>query len=179
MLDARLKPLRSKFGVGKAKFGRKRRGSTWTQLSELFGFRHAHHIPLHVQTVRHGLRPRLPGNEARSDHDSAAVLQSKAEEHAPRALVLHVTPMEDDRVSACDGTATIVLVCRIILRLAHLSSMFRRISLFEHLFSCAGRSLAFASSRLDEYGYSVRSQTSGKVELCDHARSLRTPFTWS
>ena len=123
--------------------------------------------------------PPLPGNEARSDHDSAAVLQSKAEEHAPRALVLHVTPMEDDRVSACDGTATIVLVCRIILRLAHLSSMFRRISLFEHLFSCAGRSLAFASSRLDEYGYSVRSQTSGKVELCDHARSLRTPFTWS
>ena len=61
------------------------------------------------------LRPRLPGNEARSDHDSAAVLQSKAEEHAPRALVLHVTPMEDDRVSACDGTATIALVCRIIL----------------------------------------------------------------
>ena len=93
--------------------------------------------------------------------------------------VLHVTPMDDNRVSACDGTATIVLVCRIILRLAHLSSMFRRISLFEHLFSCAGRSLAFASSRLDEYGYSVRSQTSGKVELCDHARSLRTPFTWN
>jgi hypothetical protein len=28
--------------------------------------------------------------------------------------------------------------------------MFRRISVFEHLFSCAGRSLAFASSRLDE-----------------------------
>ncbi len=86
-------------------------------------------------------------------------------------------------MSAChgDGTATIVLVCRIILRLAHLSSMFRRISLFEHLFSCAGRSLAVASSRLDEYGYSesVRSQTSGKVELCDHARSLRTPFTWN
>jgi hypothetical protein len=136
--------------------------------------------------VAHKTRPPFApvlGNEARSDHDSAAVLQSKAEEHAPRALVLHVTPMEDDRVSACDGTATIVLVCRIIcsiiLRLAHLSSMFRRISLFEHLFSCAGRSLAFASSRLDEYGYSVRSQTSGKVELCDHARSLRTPFTWN
>ena len=54
-----------------------------------------------------GFAPVLPGNEARSDHDSAAVLQSKAEEHAPRALVLHVTRMEDDRVSARDGTATI------------------------------------------------------------------------
>ena len=50
-----------------------------------------------------------------------------------------------------------MLVCRIILRLAHLSTMFRRISIFEHLYSCAGRSLAFASSRLDEYGYSVGS----------------------
>ena len=58
---------------------------------------------------------------------------------------------------ACDETATILLVCRIILPLAHLISMFRRISIFEHLFSCAGRSLAFASSRLGEYGYSIRS----------------------
>ena len=33
----------------------------------------------------------------------------------PRALVLHVTPMDDNRVSACDGTATMALVCRIIL----------------------------------------------------------------
>ena len=60
--------------------------------------------------------------------------------------------MDENRVSARDGTATIALVCRIILRLAHLSSMFRRISIFEHLFSCAGRSLAVASSRLYEYG---------------------------
>ena len=60
-------------------------------------------------------------------------------------------------MSACDETATIVPVCRIILRLAHLSSMFRRMLVFEHLSGCAGRSLAFASSRLDEYGYSVRS----------------------
>ena len=29
--------------------------------------------------------------------------------------VLHVTPMDDNRVSACDGTATMALVCRIIL----------------------------------------------------------------
>ena len=42
------------------------------------------------------------------------ILQSKAQEHAPRALVLHVTPMDDNRVSACDGTATIVLVCRTV-----------------------------------------------------------------
>ena len=60
--------------------------------------------------------------------------------------------MDENRVSARDGTATIALVCRIILRLAHLSSMFRRISIFEHPFSCAGRSLAVASSRLYEYG---------------------------
>jgi hypothetical protein len=30
-------------------------------------------------------------------------------------LVLHVTPMDDNRVSAWDGTATMALVCRIIL----------------------------------------------------------------
>jgi hypothetical protein len=38
-------------------------------------------------------------------------------------------------LSACDGTARIVLVCRTILLLAHLISMFRRVlvSVFEHL----------------------------------------------
>jgi hypothetical protein len=31
-----------------------------------------------------------------------------------RALVLLATPMGDNRVSACEGTATTVLVCRTI-----------------------------------------------------------------
>ena len=31
-----------------------------------------------------------------------------------RALVLHATPMGDNCVSACEGTATTVLVCRTI-----------------------------------------------------------------
>ncbi len=38
-------------------------------------------------------------------------------------------------------------------RLAHLVSMFKWIAGFGHLFSCAGRSLAFASRRLGEYRY--------------------------
>ena len=89
--------------------------------------------------------------------------------------------MDENRVSesACDGTATIALVCRIILRLAHRISMFRRISIFEHLFSRTGRSLAFAQADLTNMAIlSDPTQTSGKVELCDHARSQRTPVTW-
>ena len=35
-------------------------------------------------------------------------------EHAIRAVVLHATPMGDSCVSACEGTATTVLVCRTI-----------------------------------------------------------------
>ena len=58
--------------------------------------------------------------------------------------------------------------------------MFRRMSIFGHLFSCAGRSLVFASSRLSDMSIlSHPTQTSGKVELCDHARSRRMPLSGS
>ncbi len=35
-------------------------------------------------------------------------------EHAMRAVVLHATPMGDSCLSACEGTATAVLVCRTV-----------------------------------------------------------------
>jgi hypothetical protein len=73
--DCSTKNLESKFGFGKAKHGAG--GSTWTQTAELFGFRwRAQHPAAHPSTW--ALRSRLPGNEARSDDDSAAALQSKA-----------------------------------------------------------------------------------------------------
>ncbi len=51
--------------------------------------------------------------------------------------------------------------------------------MFERLNSCAGRSLAFASSRLGEYRYlSDPTQTSGKAEFCDLVKSRRIPFTF-
>jgi hypothetical protein len=83
--------------------------------------------------------------------------------------------MDANRVSACDGTATIALVCRIIspsgaphLRCSdHLGSDIGY-PYFEQLFSCAGRSLAVTSRRLDEYGRSIRSHPTvrkGRVVL--------------
>jgi hypothetical protein len=57
------KSLESKFGFRKAKYG----GKAWLDVVE----------PAE-QTFRMTLRSRLPGNEARSDHDAAAALQSKA-----------------------------------------------------------------------------------------------------
>ena len=73
------KSLESKFGFGKAKFGGKgvaRRESSRRNSSSSGS---AHHIPLHVTNrPPWALRSRLLGNEARSDHDSAAALQSKA-----------------------------------------------------------------------------------------------------
>ena len=46
------------------------------------------------------------------------------EEHAVRALVLHATPIDDNCVSACEETATTVLLCRTIppFRPAHLNN---------------------------------------------------------
>ena len=76
----------------------------------------AHHIPLHETNLRMAIRSRSPGNEARSDHDFAVSLAIPCVRNMPpRALVLHVTPMDDNRVPACDGTATMALVCRIVL----------------------------------------------------------------
>jgi hypothetical protein len=57
------------------------------------------------------LRSRLPGNEARSDHDSAAALQSKAfqlaerKEHAPESAN---TPCDADRSMDHDDNSVTV-----------------------------------------------------------------------
>ncbi len=74
--------------IRKGRIWRKRRGSTWTQLAELFGFRHAHHIPLPIKLVGASLPYRycVPGNEARSDHDSAAVLQLQSGRTCPESV---------------------------------------------------------------------------------------------
>jgi len=58
-----------------------------------------------------------------------------------RALVLHATPTGDFCVSACEGTATTVLVCRTIspFRPSHLNESVY-MALFERRFSCVGRS---------------------------------------
>ena len=68
------KSLEPKLGFGKAKFGGKgvaRRG--WHRRNSS-GSGSAHHIPLHVTNLRMAIRSRLPGNEARSDHDFAVSL---------------------------------------------------------------------------------------------------------
>ena len=59
-------------------------------------------------------------------------------DHATRALVLHATPMGDNCVSACEGTATTVLVCRTIspFRPSHLNNWVY-MAIFERRFSCA------------------------------------------
>jgi hypothetical protein len=58
--------------------------------------------------------------------------------------------------------------------------MFRQMSIFGHLFSSAGRSLVFASSRLSDMSVlSHPTRTSGKVELCDHGRSRHMPLSGS
>ena len=68
-----------------------------------------------------------------------------------RALVLHATPMGDNRVSACEGTATTVLVCRTIspFRPSHLN-FWVYMAIFERRFCYAGL-LAFALVRLSEF----------------------------
>ena len=62
-------------------------------------------------------------------------------EHAVRALVLHAMPSGDFCESACEGTATTVLVCRTIspFRPSHLNEWVF-MTLFERRFSCVGRS---------------------------------------
>ena len=56
-----------------------------------------------------------------------------------RAFVLHATPMGDNCVSACEGTATTVLVCRTISPFcpSHLNKWVY-MTLFERRFSCVG-----------------------------------------
>ena len=69
-----------------------------------------------LQSVRHGrFAPAYRGTKHDRTMTQRLSCNPKRKEHAPRALVLHVTPMDENRVSACDGTATIALVCRIIL----------------------------------------------------------------
>jgi hypothetical protein len=96
-------------------------------------------------------------------------------EHAIRALLLHATPMGDNCVSACKGTAMTVLVCRTIspVRPSHLNNRaYTHIRM--RLASCVGRSKPSALSRLSKLHLSIRSQPHyGKVELWDHARSRR------
>ena len=75
VLDARLKPLRSKFGFRKAKFGGKGVTRRCCNQQNSSGSGVPHHIQLHVTNRQPwALRSRLPGNEARSGHDSAAGL---------------------------------------------------------------------------------------------------------
>ena len=59
-----------------------------------------------------------------------------------RALVLHATPMGDSCLSACEGTATTVLVCRTVspFRPSHLDlRLFGYMAIFERRLSCVGR----------------------------------------
>ena len=60
-------------------------------------------------------------------------------EHAVSALVLHATPMGDNCVSACEGTATTVLACRTIspFRPSHLNNWVYT-AIFERRFGCVG-----------------------------------------
>jgi hypothetical protein len=68
-----------------------------------------------------------------------------------RALVLHATLMGDNCGSACEGTATTVLVCRTIspIRPSHLNCWVY-MAIFERRFGCAGL-LAFALVRLSGF----------------------------
>jgi len=68
-----------------------------------------------------------------------------------RAVVLHATPMGDSCVSACEGTATTVLVCRTVspFRPSHLD-----LRIFGHIpapFQLRRMVLAFALLRLSKF----------------------------
>ena len=68
-----------------------------------------------------------------------------------RAAVLHATPMGDSCVSACEGTATTVLVCRTVspFRPSHLN-----LRIYGHIrapFQLRTMLLAFALLRLGKF----------------------------
>ena len=65
----------------------------------------------HVEFVQPLFRYFALGFDAINNDRCTAFLRSMGKEHAPRALVLHVTPLDDNRVSACQGTAMRVQVC--------------------------------------------------------------------
>ena len=74
-----------------------------------------HQITLRINNRSHGRFAAVSGATKRGRTmtcgESCDPMRKK---HAVRALVLHATPTGDFYVSACDGTATTVLVCRSI-----------------------------------------------------------------
>ena len=78
------KSLEPKFGIRKGQIWRKGVARRECNRRNSSSSGSAHHIPLQVTTLCMRASPRLLGNEARSDHDSAAALQSKAEGTYPR-----------------------------------------------------------------------------------------------
>ena len=85
--------------------------------------------------------------------------------------------MDDNRVSACDGTATIVLVCRTVSPSDARSSRYADGYSYLSTFSAA-QDARWPSPQADLANMAIVSdptQTSGKAALCDHARSRRKP----
>ena len=142
------KSLESKFGFGKAKFGGKgvaRRG--WNRRNSS-GSGSAHHIPLHVTNLRMAIRSRLPGNEARSDHDFAVSLAIPCVRNMlrerwysmRRPWVITECPPVRERRRRCWYAAP-------FRRFARLVSIFGYMAIFERRFSCVGApGLRFSST---------------------------------
>ena len=111
--------------------------------------------------------------EARSAHNLRASLAiGVCKEHAPRAAVLPVTPVADNRVSASERTATTVQVCRS-------ASMFSAASLaiWMDVHICAPfqlRSVPTLQLQVDLAIFAYLpdpTNISRKIEVCDHAQS--------
>ena len=87
--------------------------------------------------------------------------------------------MDDNRVSACDGTATIVLVCRTVspsgARHFDFQTDTRIQAPFQLRRTLVGLRLRLKPTWRIWLFNQIPPKTSGKVELCDHARSRRMP----